>query len=98
MTFIQPTRRGNILNLMLTMLVVFILGSTFALVALYNQVVNLNHDITATRADFDAVGSQNTKLSNQVITMLGNDDQLTNVANADGLVTDNKPQYVEATQ
>jgi len=96
MTFIQPTRQGNILNLILSMLVVSILGSTFALVVLYNHVVNLNHDITAARADFDAIGSQNTNLSNQVITMLGNDDQLTNAASADGLVTDNKPQYVAA--
>jgi hypothetical protein len=66
--------------------------ATFYLVAVYNDVVNLNHNIAAAKAQLDAIGAQNTTLNNQVVASLGN-IQSGDLAAEGGLVQDNHPQY-----
>jgi cell division protein FtsB len=95
MTFIQPNKTNFFLRLFLVFLVVGLMGGTFWLITLYNQTVNLNHEVAAARAELDSVGAENTALNNQIITTLGNTDQLTAMATSDGLVIA-KPQYVTA--
>jgi len=70
-----------------------ILGGTFWLVVVYNQTVNTTHNIAAAKAQLDAIGSQNTALNNQMVATL-NTSQASALAAQDGLVQDNKPQYI----
>ncbi len=92
MTYIKPNCNKNILNRILAGLVCGILMATFYLVAVYNDVVNLNHNIAAAKAQLDAIGAQNTTLNNQVVASLGN-IQSGDLAAEGGLVQDNHPQY-----
>ena len=95
MTFIQPNKTNIFLRLFLILVVLGLVGGTFWLIKLYNQTVNLNHEITAAKAELDSIGAENTTLNNKIVTTLGNTDQLTAIATVDGLVTA-KPQYVTA--
>lgn len=92
MTYIQPNHQKNILNLVIGGLIFLLLGGVFSLVALYNNVVNLDHNIAAAKAAADSIGAQTSALNNQVIAALGN-IQSSDLASADGLVQDNHPQY-----
>jgi hypothetical protein len=97
MTFIQPTKHANVLNLVIALLVIALLGGTFWLVIAYNKTVDLSHDIVSIKTQLQSVGAQNTALNNQVLATLGGAD-LSALASADGLVTDKNPQYFTVNQ
>lgn len=92
MTFIQPTKHTNMLNVAIAMLVVAILGGTFLLIVAYNKTVDLSHNLEADKAQLDSIGAANTAMNNQILTTLGGAD-FTSLAVADGLVFDPSPQY-----
>jgi hypothetical protein len=93
MTYIQSQRsEKNILKIVLAALICTALGGVFWLVTLYNNVVNLNHDITTAKAQLDSIGGQNTALNSQIAVAMGN-VSTGDLATADGLVTDNHPTY-----
>lgn len=97
MTFIQPTKHINTLNVIIALLVVALLGGTFWLVVAYNKTVDLSQDIVSDTAQLQSVGAQNTALNNQVLTTLGSTN-FTSLAAADGLVEDKNPQYFTIDQ
>ncbi|HUC01981.1 MAG TPA: hypothetical protein VMA75_03685 [Candidatus Paceibacterota bacterium] len=97
MTFIQPTKHINTLNVAIALLVVALLGGTFWLVVAYNKTVDLSQDITSDKAQLQSIGAQNTALNNQVLDTLGGAD-FTSLAAADGLVEDKNPQYFTIDQ
>ena len=97
MTFIQPTKHANILNLVIALLIVALLGGTFWLVIAYNKTVDFSHDIVSIKAQLQSIGAQNTALNNQVLATLGGADFTALVA-ADGLVADKNPQYFTVNQ
>jgi len=76
---------------------VAVVAGVFGMVGLYNETVNLNHNIAAAKAELDTIGAQNTTLSNQVIATLGSGNALTAAIAANGLVADQKPQYFQQT-
>jgi hypothetical protein len=92
MTFIQPHKNCSALNIVLGCLVVSLLLGTGSLVVLYNRVVNLNHEIASAKATLGSIGAENTALSNQAVTAIG-DDQGASLAAGQGLVVDNQPHY-----
>ena len=96
MTFIRPNKQRTTLDLVLGALVILILGGTFWLVVLYNHVVDANHAIAADKAMLDTIGAKNTQLSNQAMAAIGN-AQAASLASQDGLVSENKPQYFQAS-
>lgn len=69
----------------------------FGIVALYNTTVNLSHNIADAKTQLDAVGAQNTALSNTIVAALGS-DELAKIAAADGLVAESHPQYFPLAQ
>lgn len=83
------------MRLFLILVVCGLVGGTFWLIELYNQTVNLNHEIAAAKAELDSIGAQNTALNNKIVTTLGDTGELTAIATAGGLVAA-KPQYVTA--
>jgi hypothetical protein len=97
MTFIQPTKHANLLNVIIIMLVIALLGGTFWLVIAYNKTVDLSQDITTAKAQADSIGAQNTLLNNQILATLGDVDSSA-LASADNLVTDKNPQYFTIDQ
>jgi hypothetical protein len=92
MTFIQPTKHLNTLNLVIAVLVIALLGGTFWLVVAYNKTVDLSQDILSDKAKLQTVGAENTALNNQVLATLGGAD-FQSLATADGLVQDKNPEY-----
>ncbi len=93
MTYIHPDyNHKSILNFVLAGLIFTSLVGVFFLVALYNNVVNLNHAIVSAKANLDSIGAQNSTLNNQVVASLGNVAS-GNLAAADGLIQDNHPTY-----
>jgi len=93
MTYIHPDQKNNsILNFVIGGLIFTTLVGVFWLVALYNNVVNLNHNIQTAKAQLDSIGAKNTTLNNQVVAALGNVES-GDLASQDGLVQDSHPQY-----
>lgn len=98
MTYIHPERnQKNILNFILTGLIFTCLLGVFWLIALYNNVVNLSHNLATAKTQLDAVGAQNTSLNNQVVAAMG-DVTSGDLAVAGGLVQDNHPAYFTINQ
>jgi cell division protein FtsB len=99
MTFIQPNKKFNasLASLILVVLVCGVAAGVFGMVALYNSTVNLSHNIAAAKAELDSIGAQNTTLNNEILAATTG-AQLTNLAQADGLVTDPRPQYFAENQ
>ena len=93
MTFIEPENNKTRFHLFITLIVVALVGGTFYLITLYNQTVRLNQEISAARTALNTIGANNTTLNNQIITTLGNVNQLSAIATSDGLVIAH-PQYV----
>jgi cell division protein FtsB len=96
MTFIQPNKKGSLMNTMLVLLCITLGAEMFGMVALYNATVNLNQDVVTAKAALDALGAQGTKLNNQILATLNSDD-LSAVAAQDGLVADAHPQYLSSS-
>ena len=94
MTYIHSNHKKNILNLVLGGLILTLLGGVFCLITLYNNVVNLTHNIATEKAAVDSIGAQNATLNNQAIAALSA-LQSANLASADGLVEDSHPQYYQ---
>ena len=92
MTYIHTDHSKNILNRVLAGLVFTSLVGVVWLVMLYNNVVNLDHTITAAKTQLDSIGAQTTVLNNQVVAALGS-IQSNDLATQNGLVQDNHPQY-----
>ncbi len=92
MTFIQPNKNDKLLNTILVSLGIVTLCGVFILVALYNNVVNLNHNIAVAKAGIDDVSVQNTNLNNAIIAALGS-DKVATLAGTNNLIEDKKPQY-----
>ncbi len=97
MTYLQPNQRKSILNLVIAGLALASLAGIFSLVALYNNIVDLNHSIAAAKTELDSVGAKNTVLNNQVIGAL-HGLQSGSLAAQYGLVENNHPRYFPLTQ
>lgn len=97
MTFIQPKQYFNIQNAVIALLAVLVLGATGMIIVEYNKTVDLNQNILAAKADLQSVGTANTQLTNSVFATLGI-EQAPQIAAADGLIAENKPQYFSINQ
>jgi hypothetical protein len=99
MTYIQPEHyKKSILNFVLAGLIFTSLVGVFWLVALYNNIVNLDHTITTAKAELDTIGrdTQNTSRSTANVSPRRWDPFIQdNLAAADGLVQDNHPTYFQ---
>lgn len=97
MTFIQPSKHLNRLNIAIAMLVITILGGTFWLVVAYNKTVDLSHNILSEKAELSAISASSTALNNSIISTLGGAN-FQSLAAADGLVPEKNPQYFQLDQ
>ena len=98
MTYIHPDRPvKSILNRIIAGLIFTSLIGVIWLVALYNNVVNLNQNIATAKTELNSIGASNTTLQNQVVAALGNIES-GNLAAQYDLVQDNHPQYLPTNQ
>lgn len=97
MTFIQPSKRSDILTLTLWVFSAGLVAAIFGMVALYNATVNLDHNITQAKAELDAIGAQNTGFNNTIVGVLSS-NEIATLAAKDGLVPESKPTYVPIGQ
>jgi cell division protein FtsB len=93
MTFIKPESKSRWFGVFMTFMVVALLCGTSYLITIYNQTVRLSQEVAAARTALNTIGAENTTLNNQIITTLGNVNQLSAIATSDGLVIAH-PQYV----
>jgi cell division protein FtsB len=92
MTFIQPNKHFGLLTGLLVLMVILTVGATITLIAVYNGVVNADHNLAALKAQLDQTGAANTALQNRIIATLGS-DAMTQAAQSQGLIEDKNPQY-----
>src|SRR5271154_788128 len=92
MTFIHNAKQKSFLTRLIVLLMVALFTGTVGLIFLYNKTVDLDHEISQTKTQLEAVGASSTQLNAQVVAIIGS-GALTSVANEDGLVIDNQPQY-----
>lgn len=92
MTYIQPNRQKDILNRIIVGLALFTVVGVFWLVMLYNNIVDLNHNIATAKSQLDSIGAANTTLNAETVAAL-HVVQSGDLAASDGLVADNHPQY-----
>jgi cell division protein FtsL len=92
MTFIQPHRQFRLQDALLVFMVILMIGATVALIAVYNGVVNADHNLASLKAKLDQTGAANTNLQNQIIATLGSDAMAQTVA-SQGLIEEKHPQY-----
>jgi hypothetical protein len=93
MTYIHSDHRTfSVINLVLAGMIFTAFIGVFWLVALYNNVVNLNHNVAAAKAKLDSVGAETTALNGEVAAALGVAGSNA-LADTNGLVQDNHPQY-----
>ena len=96
MTFIQPHKQFYTLNIVLCLLIFSTVFATFALVAVYNGIVNVTHNIAAAKAELNTVGAESTDLQNRIVALMGS-GAVAQAAQANGLVEDKNPQYLPAS-
>ncbi len=96
MTIIRPGRQNVLLNRLLLILVALIIVSALYLVWLYVRLVNVNHGLTTARADLVRVETQSAELKEKIFGLLSG-DKLQALAQAEGLVQDKEPQYLQAS-
>ncbi len=80
------------MNLIMGALAPAVVFSIFGMVALYNAVVNLDHNIASAKAELDSIGAESTSLNREIISAMSSEN-IAAVAARDGLVVDSKPQY-----
>jgi cell division protein FtsB len=97
MTYIQPNHAKKVLNLILAGLAIASVVGVFSLIALYNNIVDLNHSISSAKTELDSVGAKNTTLNNQIVGAL-HSIQSNSMAAERGLIENNHPQYVSFNQ
>jgi hypothetical protein len=97
MTYIQPSHHKDLLNRIIAGLALFTVLGVFSLVMLYNNIVDLNHNIATAKAQLDSIGAANTTLNAETVAAL-RVVQSGDLAAADGLVADAHPQYFTNNQ
>jgi hypothetical protein len=95
MTFIQPHKQFTVANFALGILIFSTVFTTFALVAVYNGIVNVSHNISATKAELDTIGAQSTSLQNRIVALMGS-GAVAQAAQTAGLIEDKNPRYLPA--
>jgi len=94
MTFIQPNKNTNILNLIIAGLTVGIISISFVLIVLYNKQVGMDHGIAAMTAEMQKVQAVNAELKEKTVAILGGENSEVFAAER-GLTQDRNPGYLE---
>jgi len=96
MTIIQPGRSQALaVNKFLVLLIVMLLIAAVWLVSLYNQLVNLNHNILDAESRIQKVETANAELKDKTFNLFDN-QKLEALAAERQLIKDKEPQYLEA--
>lgn len=94
MTFIQPNKNKNILNLIIAGLTLGIILISFILIVVYNKQVGLEHGIAAMNAEMQKVQAANAELKEKTVAILGGENSEIFAAER-GLTQDRNPGYLE---
>lgn len=91
MTYIQPIKR-NILSRVIFWLIAIGVFGALALVLIYNQTVNLEHNIAEVRDGIKQAQGKNVELQELIFAILNSDNFAKTVGN--GFIVDKNPEYL----
>ena len=95
MTIIQPNKEKKFSLLLVAVLFLPLLAAGTGLVVLYNQTVNLEHNIEAARAEWQKIEAGNAELKDDIFTLFDS-ASLEFLAVGQGLVKEKYPEYINS--
>ena len=97
MTIIQPNKNNYKSNFLISMLILVVVISALWGVFLYNQLVNLRHEIKRQEASLRQAEVTNAELKNNLYRIIDTENLKSSV-NSQSLILDKNPEYVKAKQ
>ena len=94
MTFIKNRREGFSLNKFSIIGVIPLVLGVIWLIILYNQIVNLDHEVSAMKNEVKKVEASTAELKEQVFAFFDTSD-LESLKSERGLVEERKPEYFD---
>ena len=95
MTYIQPIKR-DILNRIIFWFIAVGVFAALALVLIYNQIVNLEHNIVEIRNGIKQAQEKNVELQEQIFAIFNSNNFAKTVG--DNFVVDKNPEYLPVEQ
>ena len=96
MTFVQPNENNlSAMNILLFSMTLVLLGVAVFGVFIYNELVNLRHDVTSENSDIKKTEVENAELKNNFYVLVDTKN-FALVAENSPLVIDNNPEYLKA--
>ncbi len=94
MTFIKNRKEGFSLNKFLIIGVIPLVLGVVWLIILYNQIVNLNHEVSVMRSDIKNIEASTAELKEKTFAFF-NTSALESLKSDRGLVEERKPEYFD---
>jgi cell division protein FtsL len=97
MTIIQPAKSNTFLNIIIAILIAALLSGSLWLVALYNRLVNLNHNISELNTELNKLQTANAEVKKAIFAIFDSQN-LEKLAEEKQLVKDRNPEYLTITE
>ncbi|MBI4087447.1 MAG: hypothetical protein HY434_01295 [Candidatus Liptonbacteria bacterium] len=95
MTFIQPNKNSNIINItVLFFLSALLIAGAILLVILYNRFVNFEHGVSGIKLQLKEIQAQNVEIEDKIFTLI--DSSKSESVSLGKLIPDKNPKYFEA--
>ncbi|MFA5099074.1 MAG: hypothetical protein WC461_02565 [Candidatus Paceibacterota bacterium] len=94
MTIIQPHKNTNSSNFLVSILMMFCVVVALWGIFLYNQLVDVRHEISGKQDDIQKAEVTNAELKNSFYNLTGT-ESLKSAADAQTLILEQNPQYVK---
>lgn len=95
MTSIQPNKEKTLSVKIIALLGVTLLFGVIFLIALYNQTVNLEHEIKAARDEVQNIQAENAEYKDKIFNLLSAKN-IESIAAERQLVKEKEPEYIQA--
>mgnify|MGYP001614594193 CR=1 FL=1 len=97
MTILQPHKKITVLTRLLIVSVISLALEVVYLVMLSNQTVDLKHEISKVNSQIQQVENENVEIKDKILTLFDNQN-LTDFIQAQGLVQEKNPEYLEVNE
>ena len=97
MTIIQPHKRNNSSNFLVSILTITCVVVALWGVFLYNQLVDIRHEVTNKQNDIQEIEVTNAELKNSFYNITDT-NSLKSASNAQTLILEKNPQYVKMAE
>lgn len=92
MTFIQPKKESNPFARLNILLIIPIFFGLISLIILYNQIVTINHEVSASRGKLEVLEVASAELKEKLFGLFSGEN-ISELAKSGGLISDKNPEY-----